>query len=84
MHTNLGADALNTMEGYRNLCTDEEFKTFENGIIDFDLELDEDNFESIQARDKLIKIMNLNFEGFTALMYVHFGKLPSEYLEKAL
>jgi len=38
MQTDLGADALNTMEGYRNLCTDEEFKTFENGIIDFDLE----------------------------------------------
>ena len=84
MHTNLGADALNTMEGYRNLCTDEEFSTFENGIIDFDLAMDEDNYESIQARQKLIKIKDLDFGGFTSVMYVNFGKLPSEYLEKAL
>ena len=84
MQTDLGAEALNTMEGYRNLCTEEEFKTFENGIIDFDIALNGNGYPAIEARQKLIKIKDLDFGGFTSVMYVNFGKLPSEYLDKAL
>jgi hypothetical protein len=84
MHTNLGADALNTMEGYKELCTDGEFETFENGIIGFDIALTGFGYPAIEAKHKLINIRDLDFDGFTAVMYVYFGKLPSEYLDKAL
>lgn len=84
MQTNLGAEALNQLECFRNFCTEEEFKTLEEAVLIFDLDLNKTGFEADQAKEKLTSIKNMDFSRFSAVMFTHFGKTPSEYLNQAI
>lgn len=84
MQTNLGAEALNTLEHFREYCTEEEFKTLEEGILRLDINLTGSGYPAIEAKAKLTEIKNMDFSRFSAVMFTYFGKTPSEYLNQAI
>lgn len=75
MNTTLGNQAINNINKFKNHCINDEFKTFEDGIKEFDRLMSQgDKFNQIQAKVKLNNISKLDFKGFASCIYVYFGR----------
>ncbi len=80
MHTDLAKEAHKNLSSFKKYCNDEEFKNLEDGIKQFDTDLNGSGFDAIQAKTKLNWIKEMDLKTFTGVMFAYFGKKPSQYI----